>query len=57
MHVLFYYILFAQTSGSGLLRLLTGEVKESVEDIEAVCVSTLDEFVRVHLSDVRSEQK
>ena len=33
---------------------LTRQVEECVEDVEAVCVSTLNEFVGVHVSDIRS---
>ena len=39
-----------------LKSLLTRQVEECVEDIKAICVSTLNKFVGVHLSDVRSVQ-
>lgn len=39
-----------------LIDFLTRQVKKCVEDVEAVCVSTLNKFVGVHLSDVRSVQ-
>lgn len=35
---------------------LTRQVEECVEDVEAVCVSTLNKFVGVHVSDLRSVQ-
>lgn len=35
---------------------LTRQVEERIKDVEALCVSTLNEFVGVHLSDIRSEK-
>ncbi len=39
-----------------LLCLLTRKIEECIENVEAVCVSTLNELVGVHLSDIGSAQ-
>lgn len=45
-----------QSCRLAVLCFLTRQVEECVEDVEAVGVSTLNEFVGVHLSDIRSVQ-
>ena len=42
--------------GHGIV-FLTREVEECIEDVEAVCVSTLDKLVRVHLSGLRPGER
>lgn len=41
-------------SRGGLFIFFTGQVEKCVEDVESLCVSSLDELVGVHFPDLRS---
>lgn len=60
-HLLFVIFILLQIIGkrnerinSGLFLFFTGQVEKCVEDVEALCISSLNKFVGVHFSDLRA---
>lgn len=49
-----FYSVSLVMKNSGLFLFVTGQVEKRVEDVEALCISSLNKFVGVHFSDLRS---